>query len=125
MLKNYLKIALRNINRYKGYSLLNVIGLAITKVPQFAGIIRFSTGGHNHGADFINVFLAIRFDGSIVDTGLTINCYKLGIRQDFDLRIGQRFFDFGEDHRDFQLLVGIGPGRLLIETGTQTAKFGF
>ncbi|HEX9972049.1 MAG TPA: ABC transporter permease [bacterium] len=29
MLKNYLKIALRNINRYKGYSLLNVIGLAI------------------------------------------------------------------------------------------------
>ncbi len=29
MYKNYLKIALRNINRYKGYSFLNVIGLAI------------------------------------------------------------------------------------------------
>ena len=29
MLTNYLKIALRTINRYKGYSLLNVIGLAI------------------------------------------------------------------------------------------------
>ena len=29
MFKNYLKIALRNIKRYKGYSFLNVIGLAI------------------------------------------------------------------------------------------------
>jgi len=29
MFKNYLKIALRNLNRYKGYSFLNVIGLAI------------------------------------------------------------------------------------------------
>lgn len=29
MLKNYLKIALRNIKRYKGYSFLNVVGLAI------------------------------------------------------------------------------------------------
>lgn len=29
MLKNYLKIALRNILKYKGYSLINIFGLAI------------------------------------------------------------------------------------------------
>lgn len=29
MLKNYLKIALRNILKYKGYSLINILGLAI------------------------------------------------------------------------------------------------
>jgi putative ABC transport system permease protein len=29
MFKNYLKIALRNIKRYKGYSLINIVGLAI------------------------------------------------------------------------------------------------
>lgn len=29
MLKNYLKIAFRNINRHKGYSFINIIGLAI------------------------------------------------------------------------------------------------
>ena len=30
MLKNYLKIALRNIRRHKGYSFINIIGLAIS-----------------------------------------------------------------------------------------------
>ncbi len=29
MLKNYLKLAFRNIHRYKGYSLINIFGLAI------------------------------------------------------------------------------------------------
>ena len=29
MLKNYLKIALRNIRRHKGYSFINIAGLAI------------------------------------------------------------------------------------------------
>ena len=29
MLKNYLKIALRNLLKYKGYSLINILGLAI------------------------------------------------------------------------------------------------
>jgi len=29
MLKNYLKIALRNIIRYKGYSFINIAGLAV------------------------------------------------------------------------------------------------
>ena len=29
MFKNYLKISLRNLLRYKGYSLINIVGLAI------------------------------------------------------------------------------------------------
>jgi len=29
MIKNYLKIALRNIKKYKGYSFINITGLAI------------------------------------------------------------------------------------------------
>jgi putative ABC transport system permease protein len=29
MLKNYLKIALRNLMRHKGYSFINIFGLAI------------------------------------------------------------------------------------------------
>ena len=29
MLKNYLKIALRNLLKHKGYSLINILGLAI------------------------------------------------------------------------------------------------
>ena len=29
MLRNYLKIALRNMKRYKGYSFINICGLAI------------------------------------------------------------------------------------------------
>lgn len=29
MFKNYLKIALRNIKRHKGYSFINIVGLAI------------------------------------------------------------------------------------------------
>jgi putative ABC transport system permease protein len=29
MLKNYLKITLRNILKYKGYSIINILGLAI------------------------------------------------------------------------------------------------
>lgn len=29
MLRNYLKIALRNMNRHKGYSFINMAGLAI------------------------------------------------------------------------------------------------
>ena len=29
MLKNYLEVALRNIKRYKSYSLINIAGLAI------------------------------------------------------------------------------------------------
>src|SRR5262245_56947963 len=28
MLKNYLKIALRNLSKYKGHSLINIVGLA-------------------------------------------------------------------------------------------------
>lgn len=29
MLKNYLKTTLRNLNKYKGYSLINILGLAV------------------------------------------------------------------------------------------------
>jgi len=29
MIKNYFKIALRNLYRYKGFSLINILGLAI------------------------------------------------------------------------------------------------
>ena len=32
MLKNYLKIAFRNLHKFKGYSLINILGLAIGMV---------------------------------------------------------------------------------------------
>jgi putative ABC transport system permease protein len=33
MIKNYLKIALRNIKKYKGYSFINITGLAYPLGP--------------------------------------------------------------------------------------------
>ena len=34
MLKNYFKIALRNLSRHKGFSLINVLGLTIETVSR-------------------------------------------------------------------------------------------
>src|SRR5882724_2257145 len=39
MIKNYIKIAIRNLQRYKGYTLINVIGLALSMT---SGILIFT-----------------------------------------------------------------------------------
>jgi len=39
MLKNYLKIALRNIYKYRGYSFINIFGLAVGMACSFLVLI--------------------------------------------------------------------------------------
>jgi putative ABC transport system permease protein len=70
MLRNYLKVALRNIRRYKGYSSINIVGLAVGMaccilillwVRDELSYDRF----HRHGASIYRVLQDIHLDQDV------------------------------------------------------------
>jgi putative ABC transport system permease protein len=61
MLKNYLKIALRNRLKYKGYSSINVFGLAVGMAGCFLIMlyVRFELSYENFHANKDNIYRVI------------------------------------------------------------------
>ncbi len=63
MLKNFLKIVFRNLWRYKGYALLNIVGMAIGIAAMVWGfqMYRFSFGYDHFHKDLDNVYRVLSY----------------------------------------------------------------
>ncbi|NIN92451.1 hypothetical protein GTO36_05595, partial [bacterium] len=88
MLKNYLKIALRNIRRHKGYSFINITGLAIGMaccilillwVQDELSYDRF----HENAADIYRVIQDINFADHSTTWAITQGPLGPSLKEDF------------------------------------------
>lgn len=111
MLKNYLKIALRTLIRHKGYTCLNLVGLA-TGIAASVLIVLFVhhetsfDKHHEHAANLYRVGIDSRASGQILKTTLTQAPLAQALATEFSEVVSTtRFYHVGrlllrnEDHR--------------------------
>ena len=78
MIKNYFKIAWRNLKRYKGYSLINIAGLAvgIASCLLLFMVVNYETGYDHHQKNFKNIYRVVSeekySDGTTYNPGVPI-----------------------------------------------------
>jgi putative ABC transport system permease protein len=122
MLRNYLKIALRNVRRHKGYSFINIAGLAIGMaccilillwVQDELSYDRF----HENAGDIYRVIQDIKFADH--DTTWAIAQGPLGPSLEADFpeiinatRITWRRFRLTYDEKSFDEVLGMADGSI-------------
>ncbi len=123
MLKNYLKIALRNIKRHKGYSLINIVGLAIGMaccilillwVQDELSFDRF----HENADDIYRVLQDINFTDHSTTWTITQGPLGPSLKEDFPeiidaTRITDRGFRLTYDDKSYDERVGMADGSIL------------
>ena len=122
MLKNYLKIALRNIKRHKGYSFINIVGLAIGMaccilillwVQDELSYDRF----HENADDIYRVIQDINFADHSTTWTITQGPLGPSLKEDFPeiinaTRITDRGFRLTYDDKGYDEEVGMADGSL-------------
>jgi putative ABC transport system permease protein len=122
MLKNYLKIALRNIKRHKGYSLINIVGLAVGMaccilillwVQDELSYDRF----HENADDIYRVIQNINFADHSTTWTITQGPLGPSLKEDFPeiinaTRITDRGFRLTYDDKSYDEEVGMADGSL-------------
>jgi putative ABC transport system permease protein len=122
MLKNYLKIALRNIKRHKGYSLINIVGLAVGMaccilillwVQDELSYDRF----HENADDIHRVIQDINFADHSTTWTITQGPLGPSLKEDFPeiinaVRITDRGFRLTYDDKSFDEDVGLADDSL-------------
>jgi len=120
MIKNYLKIAVRNISRYKGYSFINITGLAVGMaccilillwVNDELGYDRF----HENADRICRVVQDINFTDHSTTWAISQGPLGPGLKKDFPeienmVRITGRGFRFFYDNKSFDERVGLADG---------------
>src|SRR5258708_3522707 len=78
MIKNYFKIAWRNLKRYKGYSLINIAGLAvgIASCLLLFMVVNYESGYDHYQKNFKNIYRVVSeekySDGTTYNPGVPI-----------------------------------------------------
>ena len=122
MLKNYFKIALRNIKRHKGYSLINIVGLAVGMaccilillwVQDELSYDRF----HENADDIYRVIQDINFADHSTTWTITQGPLGPSLKEDFPeiinaTRITDRGFRLTYDDKSFDEEVGLTDGSI-------------
>ncbi|UCE21723.1 MAG: ABC transporter permease, partial [Candidatus Aminicenantes bacterium] len=123
MLKNYLKIAFRNIKRHKGYSFINIVGLAIGMaccilillwVQDELSYDRF----HENADDIYRVLQDINFTDHSTTWTITQGPLGPSLKEDFPeiidaTRITDRGFRLTYDDKSYDEEVGMADGSIL------------
>ncbi|UCC41020.1 MAG: ABC transporter permease [Candidatus Aminicenantes bacterium] len=122
MIKNYLKIALRNIKRHKGYSFINIVGLAIGMaccilillwVQDELSFDRF----HENAADIYRVIQDINFTDHSTTWAITQGPLAPSLKKDFPeiinaTRITWRGSRLTYGEKSFDERVGMADGSI-------------
>jgi len=122
MIRNYLKIALRNIRRHKGYSFINIAGLAIGMaccilillwVQDELSYDRF----HENGSDIYRVIQDIKFADHDTTWAITQGPLGPSLAADFPeiinaTRITGRRFRLTYDDKSFDEILGMADGSI-------------
>jgi len=122
MLKNYLKIALRNIKRHKGYSFINIVGLAagmacciliLLWVQDELSYDRF----HENADDIYRVIQDINFADHSTTWTITQGPLGPSLKEDFPeiidaTRITNRGFRLTYDEKSYDERVGMADGSI-------------
>ncbi len=123
MLKNYLKIAFRNIKRHKGYSFINIVGLAIGMaccilillwVQDELSYDRF----HENADDIYRVLQDINFTDHSTTWAITQGPLGPSLKEDFPeiidaTRITDRGFRLTYDDKSYDERVGMADNSIL------------
>jgi putative ABC transport system permease protein len=114
MIKNYLKIAWRNINRHKGYSGINILGLAIgiAACLLILQYVSFELGYENFHANKDRIYRVKqdRYDNGKLSTEWAGGAYA----------VGNSFKDAIPEIEDYVKLVG--SGQVIAEINNQPIK---
>jgi ABC-type antimicrobial peptide transport system permease subunit len=123
MLKNYLKIALRNIRRYKGYSFINIAGLAIGMACCILILLwvqdELSYDRFHENADYIyRVIQDINFADHSTTWAITQGPLGPSLKEDFPeiinaTRITSRRFRLTYNDKSFDERPGMADGSIL------------
>jgi len=123
MLKNYLKIALRNIRRYKGYSFINIAGLAIGMACCILILLwvqdELSYDRFHENADYIyRVIQDINFADDSTTWAITQGPLGPSLKEDFPeiinaTRITSRRFRLTYNDKSFDERPGMADGSIL------------
>ncbi|NIM57704.1 MAG: FtsX-like permease family protein [Candidatus Aenigmarchaeota archaeon] len=122
MLKNYLKIALRNIRRYKGYSFINIAGLAIGMACCILILLwvqdELSYDRFHENADYIyRVIQDINFADHSTTWAITQGPLGPSLKEDFPeiintTRITSRRFRLTYNDKSFDERPGMADGSI-------------
>jgi putative ABC transport system permease protein len=122
MFKNYLKIALRNIKRHKGYSLINIVGLAVGMaccilillwVQDELSYDRF----HENADDIYRVIQDINFTDHSTTWAITQGPLGPSLKEDYPeiinaVRITGRGFRLAYNEKSYDEGVGMADGSI-------------
>ncbi|MCL5031272.1 MAG: ABC transporter permease [Bacteroidetes bacterium] len=117
MLKNYLKIAFRNLIKYKVYSLINIIGFSIALVPVVLTILyifyELSYDRYNKNYDRIyRIVNEEKFYDQTIQSGIVPNPLAAAMRADLPevkyvtrMRVWSGFISYnGQRHSEYNIL---------------------
>jgi putative ABC transport system permease protein len=138
MIKNYIKIALRNLTRHKGYSLINITGLAIGMACCILILLwvqdelRFDRF-HKNADNICRVIQDIKFSDHSTTWAITQGPLGPSLKEDFPeivnfTRVTGRRFRLNHGDQSFDEVLGMADGSIfemftfpLIEGDPQTA----
>ena len=138
MIKNYIKIALRNLTRHKGYSLINITGLAIGMACCILILLwvqdelRFDRF-HKNADNICRVIQDIKFSDYSTTWAITQGPLGPSLKEDFPeivnfTRVTGRRFRLNHGDQSFDEVLGMADGSIfemftfpLIEGDPQTA----
>ena len=88
MLKNYFKIAIRNLLRHKAFSFINILGLAVGMAACFLIFlyVSFETSYDNFNAKANRIYRVvsdIKTPSEVIHSGITIAPLAIYLKKDF------------------------------------------